>query len=88
MCSICGMIDFEDKSNLDVKALEDMSLTMKKRGPDDSGIISGGFYAFAHNRLSVMDIENGKQPMTVCFEGNYYTIIGCRTTLISIIWFL
>ena len=75
MCSICGMIDFRNKNNLDVKVLSEMSLTMKKRGPDDSGIISGDFYSFAHNRLSVMDPEKAKQPMTVKYQGTSYTII-------------
>ncbi len=48
---------------------------MKHRGPDDSD----GFYtdgaAFHHNRLAVMDVEKGHQPMTVMFEGKKYTIV-------------
>ena len=75
MCSICGIIDFENSGNLKLKILQNMNSTMKSRGPDDSGFLSCNFAAFAHNRLSVMDIERGKQPMTRTVDGNRYTII-------------
>lgn len=75
MCSICGMIDFENSGKLDTKILENMNKTLKSRGPDDSGFLSCCFAVFAHNRLSVMDVEKGKQPMSITFEGNRYTII-------------
>ena len=75
MCSICGIIDFENSGNLKLKILQNMNSTMKSRGPDDSGFLSCNFAAFAHNRLSVMDIERGKQPMTRTVGGNRYTII-------------
>lgn len=75
MCSICGMIDFENENLLDVHTLETMSKTMTSRGPDDSGIIKNSFAVFAHNRLSVMDPEKGKQPMRINYKGNKYTII-------------
>ncbi len=73
MCSICGMIDFNNRPNT-VELLA-MSHTMKSRGPDESGLKCGSFYAFAHNRLSVMDPESSKQPMTVEYQGLRYTII-------------
>ena len=75
MCSICGMIDFEDSTNLDENILLKMNATMKNRGPDETGFFGSRFALFAHNRLSVMDPENGKQPMTVNYEGFLYTII-------------
>ena len=75
MCSICGMIDFKNSNNLNLKILEKMGATMKHRGPDESGHILTDFAAFQHNRLSVMDIEKGKQPMSAVFEGKKYTII-------------
>ena len=75
MCSICGIIDFETQGNLNTKILENMNSTMKSRGPDDNGFLSCRFAAFAHNRLAVMDVEKGKQPMTRTYGGNAYTII-------------
>ena len=75
MCSICGLIDFKNTDNLNSQILEKMGKTMKHRGPDESGQILTPFASFQHNRLSVMDIENGKQPMSAVFKGQKYTII-------------
>ena len=75
MCSICGMIDFKNSNNLNSNILEKMGATMKHRGPDESGRILTKFAAFHHNRLSVMDIEKGKQPMSAVIDGKKYTII-------------
>jgi asparagine synthase (glutamine-hydrolysing) len=63
MCSICGIIDFEGSGA--VPELSDkMSEAMSKRGPDQSGSYCSKGVAFSHNRLAVIDVENGKQPMT------------------------
>ncbi len=75
MCSICGMIDYEGGADLNEIIVEKMSKTMVHRGPDDTGIIKTSFAVFAHNRLAVMDPQNGKQPMTLCIDGYKYTII-------------
>ena len=75
MCSICGIIDFENKHSLNTDITLKMSDTMKNRGPDAFGIIENSFSVFAHNRLAVMDIENGKQPMSTVFCGRKYTIV-------------
>lgn len=75
MCSICGIIDFENSGNLNLKTLQNMNQTMKSRGPDDDGFLSCSFAAFAHNRLAVMDVEKGRQPMSRTYCGNRYTII-------------
>ena len=74
MCSICGMIDFyetlENKTDVVIK----MGKTMKHRGVDDDGVFEFKQGAFQHNRLAVMDIENGKQPMSAVYNGAKYTI--------------
>lgn len=75
MCSICGMIDFENPNSLDLQILKNMNITMKHRGPDDTGFSFCSFAAFAHNRLAVMDPENGRQPMSATYQGRKYTII-------------
>ena len=73
MCSICGMINYLDKP--DVELVNKMGLTMKRRGPDASEKYSNDIVAFQHNRLAVMDPENGRQPMCVEFNGNKYVIV-------------
>ena len=76
MCSILGIINFKD-STIDVahEVLNEMNKTMGHRGPDQNGYFRNNFVCFSHNRLSIIDVENGLQPMTVTFEGKVYTII-------------
>lgn len=75
MCSICGMADFITNENLDPKSLTIMGKTMKHRGPDDTGVFLSTNVIMHHNRLAVIDVENGKQPMTVTFNGKKYAIV-------------
>ena len=75
MCSICGEINFKNKSEIFRKSIEEMNAKMKHRGPDESGIYAGECCVFGHNRLSVMDIERGKQPMSVVYGNKKYTIV-------------
>lgn len=74
MCSICGIVDFNIKTNKR-DTVEKMNATMKHRGPDESDIFEGECACLGHNRLSVVDIENGHQPMSVCYGNKKYTIV-------------
>ncbi|MGE4548635.1 MAG: asparagine synthase (glutamine-hydrolyzing), partial [Intestinibacillus sp.] len=73
MCSICGILG-NDAQNV-AETLGAMSAAMQNRGPDQRGTYVSGDIAFAHNRLSIIDPENGKQPMTRTYLGRTYTII-------------
>lgn len=73
MCSICGILGGVDL--IAIQALESMSAAMGHRGPDQSGTYLCGDVAFAHNRLAIIDVENGKQPMTRVHRGGAYTIV-------------
>ena len=75
MCSIAGISDFSNAFALDEKVLSKMGSTMKMRGPDDTDITKNSFSVLHHNRLAVMDILNGHQPMTVYHDGFSYTIV-------------
>lgn len=75
MCSICAMVDFDNPAALDGATLEKMGGTMQHRGPDQSGTFFDTYVAFQHNRLSVIDPANGRQPMTRSLDGNRCTII-------------
>ena len=74
MGSICGIIDFFDKERLSLKTVSVMGESMWRRGPDDRGLYSCDFALFQHNRLAVIDPENGQQPLTVEWQGKRYTI--------------
>lgn len=74
MCSICGSYNF-DGSAAKGDAVLKMSRTMGHRGPDDNGSYEYQNVCLAHNRLAVIDIEKGKQPMSATFKGREYTIV-------------
>ncbi len=73
MCSICGIVDYEN--GISRQVVEKMNATMKHRGPNESDIFEGECVCFGHNRLSVVDIENGHQPMSVNYGNKKYTIV-------------
>jgi len=76
MCSILGILDFSKKTSpIDLQILASMGNELAHRGPDQRGIYSGESFAFQHNRLAIIDIENGKQPMTTVHKGYEYTIV-------------
>ncbi|MBR2024462.1 MAG: asparagine synthase (glutamine-hydrolyzing), partial [Clostridia bacterium] len=75
MCSICGEVDFISPSDKRYDTVKKMNNVMKHRGPDDSDIFSDENVCLGHNRLSVMDIENGHQPMSVIYGNKKYTIV-------------
>ena len=75
MCSICGIIDFENRNDIDIALLGNMGNTMKHRGPDQTNMYITNYAGLHHNRLSVIDPQNGIQPMTVVFNQRMYTIV-------------
>ncbi len=63
MCGIVAILNIERQtSELRQKALR-MSQKIRHRGPDWSGIYSGGSAILAHERLSIVDPESGRQPL-------------------------
>lgn len=75
LCSISGIVDFINSKNIDKEAAIEMSRRMKHRGPDQSGEFYNDFVAFTHNRLAVIDVRDGLQPMQYIFKGNRYCIV-------------
>ncbi|MBQ4586075.1 MAG: asparagine synthase (glutamine-hydrolyzing) [Clostridia bacterium] len=75
MCSICGEIDFLEPRSVSRETIEKMNRTMKHRGPDESDYFDSVGVLFGHNRLSVMDPENGQQPFSVEYGNKRYTIV-------------
>lgn len=63
MCSIFGILELKsDPSELRKKALE-MSKLLRHRGPDWSGIYATDKAILAHERLAIVDVNNGAQPL-------------------------
>ena len=63
MCGIACIFNIQEQTpELRQKALR-MSQKIRHRGPDWSGIYCGGSAIMAHERLSIVDPESGKQPL-------------------------
>ena len=76
MCSILGLLNFSKKiTQKDINVLTSMGKELTHRGPDQNGISYGDSYIFQHNRLAIIDVENGRQPMTAIYKGFEYTIV-------------
>ena len=75
MCSICGIIDFENNAKLNDKILKNMNDTMKSRGPDAHGFFACNFAALAQGSLWVKGIKQSALPLSIGKEAERYTII-------------
>lgn len=64
MCGITGWLDWRKDLTRFPDILVNMAETMAPRGPDASGTWISRHCAFGHRRLSVIDPDNGAQPMT------------------------
>ena len=63
MCGIVAIFNVHEQTpEVRQKALR-MSQKIRHRGPDWSGIYCGGSAVLAHERLSIVDPESGRQPL-------------------------
>lgn len=69
MCGITGWISYDRDLTADRGTVEAMADTMACRGPDAAGAWRDTHAAFGHRRLAVIDLEGGRQPMTVTHDG-------------------
>ncbi len=88
MCGIVGVFDLKvDSQKLRPQVLE-MSKKLRHRGPDWSGIYTGDKALLAHERLSIVDVQSGKQPLysddkkvILAVNGEIYNHQDLRKTL-------
>lgn len=74
MCGITGWIDWEADMRRQGSILDKMVSTLSFRGPDASGTYLAEHAAFGHRRLSVVDLEGGRQPMLRQWKGQKFVI--------------
>lgn len=93
MCGIAGIINFDGQPVSKV-VLSRMNDLQKHRGPDDSGIYINKNVGLAHRRLSIIDIEGGKQPfvdeeagIALVYNGEVYNYREIRQELESFFTF-
>lgn len=89
MCGIAGFLNFDGRP-ADPLLLKRMIRTLNYRGPDGTGSYTNGPVGLAHNRLSIIDISGGHQPMEsdggslwITFNGEIFNFIELREDLIK-----
>ena len=75
MCGIVGIVNYNENISNQYPILRNMTQTLKKRGPDEEGLFFSKHINLGHRRLNVIDIENGKQPMSFTYNEVTYTIV-------------
>ena len=76
MCGIVGIFNIiEPVVQSRSKALN-MATKIRHRGPDWSGIYSDDKAILAHERLSIVDVEHGAQPLLDKLNGNVLAVNG------------
>ena len=71
MCGISGMLGLETGEAV----IEKLLSTMRRRGPDSSGVYQALDVVLLHSRLSIIDPQGGAQPMKLTFGGETYVIV-------------
>jgi asparagine synthase (glutamine-hydrolysing) len=86
---MCGIIGIVAKESIKYKAnIDQMIFVQKHRGPDENNSVFFENCALAHNRLSIVDISTGQQPMysadqnkAIIFNGEIYGYEEIRDSL-------
>src|SRR3989442_1436447 len=63
MCGIAGILELDPRRRPSREGLHRMAEVLSHRGPDEEGFYECGPVAFAHRRLSIIDLAGGQQPM-------------------------
>ena len=63
MCSILGIIDFKKKIKTKNHIIKIINKTLEHRGPDDEGYYNDETVSLGFNRLSIIDLKQGNQPI-------------------------
>jgi asparagine synthase (glutamine-hydrolysing) len=90
MCGICGIYEYKDHKPVDERILADMLRVIEHRGPDDAGRFMDRDVALGMRRLSIIDLNGGKQPIwnedrsiVTVFNGEIYNYQSLRQILES-----
>ena len=74
MCGVTGIVNYS--KGIDSGALSKMDDALTHRGPDGNGVFVSNDWnvGFGHKRLSIVDVEEGKQPIAYNHHGQEYTL--------------
>jgi asparagine synthase (glutamine-hydrolysing) len=90
MCGIAGIFDTQAFRSIDRYILNNMNDSISHRGPDAQGLYTKPGIGLAHRRLSIIDLQGGKQPIedesrkfVLVFNGEIYNFISLREQLLA-----
>ena len=85
---MCGIVGYISSKKAKLETIEKMANKIIHRGPDDFGYFVEDKIAMGHRRLSIIDLENGKQPMetddgkyVIVYNGEVYNFLELREDL-------
>src|SRR5437764_617511 len=64
MCGICGIYEYKTQRPVNQQILDDMLQVLHHRGPDDAGSFLDRDLSMGMRRLSIIDLNGGKQPIS------------------------
>jgi len=88
MCGIAGVYHYASGQPVSQTELKALTEPLTHRGPDDAGYYVQGPIGLGHRRLSIIDLEGGRQPIfnedrsvAVVFNGEIYNYELLRSEL-------
>ena len=88
MCGIAGIVYSDPRSRVDEGTLRAMCAAIHHRGPDDTGVFVDGQAAIGMQRLSIIDVAGGHQPIfnedrtcAIVYNGEIYNHLDVRREL-------
>lgn len=82
---MCGIAGYAGERPADLEA---MAAAIRHRGPDDSGFYRDAWAGLAHRRLSIIDLDTGRQPianedgtLVIIYNGEMYNFREERALL-------
>ena len=88
MCGIAGIFRLFGEEPVREEELRQMCAVMEHRGPDGEGYFTDGPVGIGHRRLSIVDVDNGHQPMSnetgslwITYNGEIYNYREIRQQL-------
>lgn len=91
MCGITGIVDLTGRREVDRQLLQAMNSRLSHRGPDGDGFHFEPGVGLGHRRLSIIDLEGGRQPLynedesvVVTFNGEIFNFMEIEAQLLKL----
>lgn len=90
MCGLCGVALADPRATVDPVVIARMRESLQHRGPDDAGAYVRGRVGLGHQRLSIIDLGHGHQPMAnedetvwIAYNGEVFNHTELRPSLVA-----